>query len=285
VSCWDVLLALFACAAPGAPAADDSVASPAEPPLAWDPPGTPGTATGTMDAATLAAELQAAIDDVPRFDPLVLMSAYDHLLRAGDATCPPISPDWVGQVYWEGDCVAESGAAYDGWVLSSWFRDVPGPYGEPCSDAAFFYGFATIVDPGGATWIGYGTTSYLACTDPEGNTRFDAYLEGDFTYGAAPEGSFLQDWLPVSLFWTATTGPAGHELSLDGAISGRAGAAEAVRFHDLLLVDGEPAGQVTLWDREGDPTVLEFEGDGDGCAGEVCVDWTVLTGWTDRPWY
>lgn len=283
MSCWDVVL-LLACAEPASAPADDS-APPADAPLGWDWTDSGAGATSTLDDATLAAELQAAIDDVPRFDPLVLMSVYDGLMRYGDMQCPPISPDWVGQLYWEGDCASASGATYDGWVLSNWFHDVRDPYGNPCSDVAFFFGFATIVDPGGATWIGYGTTSYQACTQPDGTRRWDAYLEGDFSYEAAPAGSFLEEWLPVSLFWTVTDGPAGRSLVLDGAISGRAGAVEAVRFHDLPLSTGEPVGRVTLWDRDGVETVLDFDGDGDGCAGGVCVDWGPLTGWVDRPWY
>lgn len=274
------MLFVLACTPPPA----DSGVPEATEVIPWDWSDTGTTDGGALPAAVLAAELDAAIADVPRFDPLLVMITYDSLFAYADASCPPMDPGDPGRRYWEADCTAASGASFFGWVTWNWFRNVLDEQGNVCADDAFYFGFVRISDPTGARFDGYGTVYYRGCVEADGTRVVDAYLEGDFQFEGA-SGTFLATLQPVSLFWTARDGPAGRSLALDGALSGRTGDVAAVRFEDLALTTGEPAGRVTLWDQAGRATVLDFDGNGDGCAGEVCVDWSPLTDWAERPWY
>jgi hypothetical protein len=274
------VLLLLACAAPddhGAAALGDIAT------WSWSDPG--DATAAALDDATLSAELDAAVSAVPRFDPLEVMNAFGGMLGWGDIACPALDPDWIGQSYFDVDCTAASGAAFQGWALWNWWHGTRDAAGNPCSDQVFYYGFVRAEDPDGAGFEAYGSLQYMSCTEADGTTTWSASIEGDFYSEAADDRSFLSTRQPLSLFWTARDGPGGHELTLDGALSGRTGAVESVRFDALTLTDGEPAGRVTLWDQRGAAYDVDFDGDGDGCAGAVCVDWSPLVDWVGRPWY
>ena len=270
---------LLACARPPADAAVISTEV-----AAWSWTDTGATGAATLGSDVLSAELSAAIADVPRFDPLLVMVTHEGLYAYAEVECPALVPGSPGRQYWEDDCTATTGATFFGWVTWNWFRNVRDEAGRLCADDAFYYGFVRITDPDALRFDGYGTVSYRGCEEADGTRLVDASLEGDFHFDGAGE-TFLGAWQPVSLFWTAREGPSGHELLLDGTISGRAGPLAAVRFEGLTLTTGEPAGRVTGWDQDGHAYPIDFDGDGDGCAGEVCVDWSPLTDWTVRPWY
>ncbi len=271
---------LLACVPDPAPA--DSVRQSPDV-LSWTWSDTAGAGEAGLSSAVLASELTAAIADVPGFDPLLVMATHESLYAYADANCPAFAGDDPGRAYWEDDCTATTGASFFGWVTWNWFHNVRDEAGNLCADDAFYYGFIRVIDPDGVQFDGYGSVSYRGCTETDGTRTVAAALEGDFQLDGA--GSFLGTLQPVSLFWTARDGPSEHALVLDGALSGRTGAVAAVRFDALTLTTGEPTGVVTVWDQDGHAYPLTFDGDGDGCAGEVCVDWSPLIDWSGRPWF
>ena len=268
-------------------------------PSTWDYTGD-SAPQGTVDAATLQAALASALVRLPTVDPLVFMDLYGHQLSFATGGCPTFDPARAGQIYWEGDCTSDRGAAFYGWGLSRWDHGVPDDAGGTCSDRAFYFGFGRITDPDGLPLDGWGTLSYDECDGADGAHTVVASLVGEYTAPGAT-GSWLADAVPVELDWASSDGPAGTTLTVGGGFSGMAGDVYAVRFEALPFSSAwtcpqEPDGLVHLYGRDGATYTVTFDGSQacDGCGvavtgdvdvGAVCVDFSPFAGWSGRPWW
>lgn len=272
-----MLLLLLACVPPppGSPPDDDPPAAPSP----WSYDRAPSD-RGTLTAADLAAAIGAAVALTPEVDPVDFFDAYTPQLTYATEACPTFEPGFLPQVYWSGDCTADSGASFHGWALSNRGRGVRLEDGSTCDDQIFFYGFARIVAPDGTPFEAYGSVSYQDCTAADGTHTLTAAVEGDFHWELAPD--WLGDAIPVQLAWSATETPEGRTLALAGSVAGGVAPAATVEF-DLAFP--EAAGTVRVWDPDGARYDVLFAG---GCgaaeAGEVCVDWSALVDWEGRPW-
>lgn len=288
------LFRLIGCAGPE-DADSPAVVVPA--PLAWTYTSTDRPA-GVLTVDVLSEALTGAIGLAARTDPLVFINAYWSRLGGASVDCPTFISAGPTDHYWRGDCVADSGVAFDGWVTSWFSHNVVNPEdGQFCDALAFYYGFATITSADGDPFLSYGTARYDSCEASDGGRSIEAELKGDF-YWPLADDLFLGTYVPTALVWRASIGST-RAVSLTGTFSGMEGPISAIRFDGLVFDDAgvctlEPSGAVWMWDEAGADYEIVFGGACDGCGaastsagpiGDVCADFSGWYAWNDRPWF
>lgn len=300
------LLLLLACAGPEGSESTAPADSPADTvesagdslpsPWGYEDPGPP---VGELAPEQLAEALAEAFDDARGRDPGAWMRLYLEQLSWATGGCPAFTPTRPGETRWEGDCTSDRGAAFDGWAVSWWDRDVRGDAGEDCATMLFFFGFLRITDPGGVPFDAWGTVGETDCTDEAGVRRLEATVDGDFSSPLA-EGTPWATGRPAALTWTVEEDGGARRLVLGGGLEGGAEVV-ALSFVDLGFDAGaacalEPEGAVELWDVQGARYRVDFDPTGacDGCGaassegvalGSVCVDVEPWFEWEERPWW
>lgn len=233
-----------------------------------------------LSAAELVQAIDAALLLALDVDPLDVFGAYAPQLTYATEGCPSFDPGWAPQVYWEGACTGSNGASWHGWALSHQAHGLRDEGGNYCEEQAFYYGFARVTSPEGTPFEAYGQVAYDDCLDSAGVRHIDASIEGDYYWGSAPD--WLVRRIPVQLSWEVESGATGVTVALRGSVAAGVEPAATVEL-DMAFPEG--TGTVTVWDKDGHRAEVRFAG---GCgvaeAGEVCVDWSALTGWEARPW-
>jgi hypothetical protein len=314
------VLTLAACAAPGGPAPKGAGVAGAAAAGGADSgagPGDGGADTGGAEgggevAAVLGLDAisaggQVALNALYESDPRALQAVYEGVRAQGDAACPPYSGAYAGQVYWEGSCVAASGAAFEGWALSSWAEGFSAPAEGLRYDAlAWYYGLSRGRDAAGSTLEAWGNNDLRVWSSTDGQ-RWGVH--------AAMGGSFL--WAGAGPDFLHAGADHGWSLDLERAADGRRslvaeggigllqGTFDAFAFDEVWAevapggCQDEPNGRVHLreaatgrwYDVAFDPAACDGCGaatlitaEGEQALGEACLSWAPLLRWEVDPW-
>lgn len=249
--------------------------------------------------ATIEAELTALVPHFLTFDPLTFMEQYDVQLQYRSDRCPTINSQRASQVYWEGDCLTEDGAHFDGWAASSWAKGMPDDEGRLCDHNAYYLGFVNVADPTGVNMGAFGTIDYSDCLDDTGLRSYAGHVGGDYEFDLAAD-TWMEDRQPVQVSFRADQLGETRHLWVDGVLKELDGELATIWLEDAHFdSDGacaaEPDATLHAWDTDGTEYSITFDGSTscDGCGavmvrgdavGEVCVDWSLYYSWTDRPW-
>lgn len=252
-----------------------------------------------LPSATIEAELATMVPHFLTFDPLTFMEQYDIQLQYRGDRCPTINSQRASQVYWEGDCLTEDGAHFDGWAASSWAKGMPNDDGELCDHLAYYLGFVNVADPTGMNMEAFGTIDYSDCLDDKGLRTLAGHVGGDYEFDLAAD-TWMEDRQPVQVSFRADVLGDTRHLWVDGVLKELDGELATAWLEDAHFdSDGacttEPDATLHAWDTDGTRYDIVFDGSSacDGCAaviadgqsvGEVCVDWSLYYTWTDRPW-
>jgi hypothetical protein len=249
----------------------------------------------------------AALGALYESDPRALQRVYEGVLAEGDGACPPYSGAYAGQRYWEGDCAAASGAAYEGWALSAWAEGFTSSAEGLRYDAlAWYYGMARVRSAAGETLEAWGNNDLRVWSTLDGRQfGVHAAMGGSFDWGGAGP-DFLHAGADHG--WSIDLerrSDGSRSLVASGGIGLLQGVFDAFAF-DAVSAEvppggclDEPLGRVHLreaatgrwYDLDFDPTVCDGCGAvtvrtaaGEEAIGEACLPWAPLLRWEVDPW-
>lgn len=285
---------LTACVAP-APQAEPPPA-----PTEWSWEADNADPDPPLDAAAVTAGAEAARDLVWWIDPREVHDGFEATLLAADDACPH-QEIHNGQPFVTGDCTTAAGAGYYGFAIGTRLTDLNMTDGLFHEVYDWFSGTYRYEGTDGTVFVASGDALYRDYAQADGDPSYAADLRGrfDHTGPGAEAGSWLGAGLVVDIELETVRWSEGHRtLDLALSVAGLDGAVDAARS-DLLAFDTsrcalEPEGTLELHGPDGAWVALPFALDAcDGCAearladgatAEICVDWSPLVGWEDRPW-
>ncbi len=299
------LLALLGCPAPEEKPAEDEY-TPA--PYIFDEEAPP---VADLDVADLEVAIESAVGMVRTLSATPIFPAYHQAMSGAEATCPSYY-DYQGSQYWYDQCDATGGTSFSGYSFYVLYDDYDDGSGGAPYDGEAVYGVAEIVTPEGYTFAA-GGSSYALVQLNDGYTVYSTGVQGAFAWdGPGAEGTWLADGIAPDVAMYAVAATQGNYLQVDGGLSGIGGELDTVVFDAVVLYDeglgstcgSEPGGVISVRDAAGNwydvvfdgPTEWGAESDAalcDGCGaayfrgehlGDVCADFSSLTGFTGTPW-
>lgn len=265
--------------------------------------------------------LQAFVDTAFDLHPIPLLGAFEAVMAEAGTTCPTLLQDGVYPLWYEPDgCIAETGAAFDGYA---YYLTGDIEEGDYLYDGQYISGEATMTSAVGDTLLVAGSAylvhgdSLRAEEDPQFHHLYQSRVSGAFDWsGPEATGTWLEDDASPDLTVAAYRYPNigdGRAVTITGSVSGLDTEIDTVWFDEMTLIEAslgsdcsqEPSGIVAVRDPSGAWYDVLFDGPTedlevvapdacDGCGdawfrgvevGEVCVDFTPLFAWSgDSPW-
>lgn len=262
--------------------------------------------TASVDVEALGAAIEDAVELAITLHAGPALEAYGELASGMDAECPA----WYvseGNPYWYDSCVADSGTAFEGYALVVEYDDFADADGT-VYDGYQYYGYCSIVAPGGRAFQSRGAAGLLVGQTVDGALISYSYLESGF-YDSDADGTWLDSSIDPAYLAYTTWYPdyQGRTVLFDGVLSGLTGEIEALVFDELAVIseniggcEQEPDGPVSVLDGEGQWIDVLFDAvDGadpacDGCGeawvhgvsvGTVCADFSAAVDWEVSPWF
>jgi hypothetical protein len=267
-----------------------------------------------LDAATLAAAVEAVLPLVIGAHGGHIRDAYEEVLEGESGGCPTWAVSEDDVPYWFDACISETGTRFDGYAYSLLSEDLQD--GDTLWGGWQFFGIATIERSDGAVFEAPGQAGVLEGTQADGGRITYTYMDEGFRFDGP---SATAGWLgpagspELAAYTVHYPETGGNLVSLEARVSVDEGPVSAVVFDDIQLGNAaagspcpdEPSGLISVRSADGTWFELYFDGvpfdrweDGevsecDGCAtawakgmevGEVCIDTSILTAWEGAPW-
>lgn len=274
----------------------------------------------TLDISNLALselEVEAAVTEVLvmaiEMNPVLLWSAYEDVLAAGDSSCPTYNFNaeysYGSDHSWSDSCTTSGGTTFSGSSIGISF----GPHESGLLTYQYRMSLSssfTVTRPDGSMFLMSGEASASRTSSTSTESSY-ASLTGEF-HGDGPDevGTWLGQDLLLELTLLAEDGFNTRKVIMEGALVGLTGDVTASSYEELYFQAGnevvcptEPYGLISVRDSHGEWYDVQFHGESpegqsdatlcDGCGdilyrgvsiGTACPDLDAYLNWKDSPW-